>query len=143
MYLLKNMNMILKRTAENFWNKNKYLINLATKGVMKILELNWETNYDDLTYHFKHRNIPENISIGFDNAISFLKKIRDRNITPEKTIKDQNEYKSGLAEIKGQEIKQNNKIVHYAKLKRFTKQETDFINFLMVVLQLHLYLNLR
>ena len=143
MYLLKNMNMILKRTAENFWNKNKYLINLATKGVMKILELNWETNYDDLTYHFKHRNIPENISIGFDNAISFLKKIRDCNITPEKTIKDQNEYKSALAEIKGQEIKQNNKIVHYSKLKRFTKQETDFINFLMVVLQLHLYLNLR
>ena len=105
MYLVKNMNMILKKTAENFWNKNKYLINLPTKGVMKMLELNWETNYDDLTYHFKHRNIPENISIGFDNAISFLKKIRDFNITPEKTIKNQNEYKSGLAEIKGQEIK--------------------------------------
>ena len=52
-----------------------------------MLELNWETNYDDLTYHFKHRNIPENISIGFDNAISFLKKIRDCNITPEKNNK--------------------------------------------------------
>ena len=44
-------------------------------------------------YHFKDRNVREKSSNNFDNAISFLKNIRDGNITLEKPKKYPNEYK--------------------------------------------------
>ena len=44
-------------------------------------------------YHFKGRHAREKSSNNFDNAISFLKNIRDGNITLEKPKKYPNEYK--------------------------------------------------
>ena len=59
----------------------------------EILELSKKINYEYLMYHFKDRHAREKSSNNFDNAISFLKNIRDGNITLEKPKKYPNEYK--------------------------------------------------
>ena len=70
-------------------------------------ELNETINYD-LTYYFNGKNIPTE---SFHNVFSFLKKIRDVNITLEKVKKGRNKYKSDLNKIK--KGRNKNEKVHY------------------------------
>ena len=75
-----------------------------------MLELIKKINYDDLTYHFKDRNIPEKSFNDFDNAICLFKMIRDgNNMTLIKANQNQNEFKSDLNEVKKEDMNQERK----------------------------------
>ena len=64
-----------------------------------MLELNEKTNFDDLTYHYKNRQMGAKIFHDLDNAVKCFKSIRDGNITLEKA-KKKKEFKLDLNEIK-------------------------------------------
>ena len=57
---------------------------IISEGHDEILELSKKNNYDDLTYHFKGKNICEKCFNDFDNAMSLFKKIKNGNIMQKK-----------------------------------------------------------
>ena len=63
---------------------------------------------------------------------------------PEKNKKKINiRYRLDLNEIKNVKINQISKLMHCTILKGFTKQETVSLNFLMIILQSYLRLNIK
>ena len=63
---------------------------LINENHSEILKLYEKINYDNLTYHYyKDKNIDNKRFTDFYNAFSFLKKIRDGNITLEKAKRNQ------------------------------------------------------
>ena len=99
--------MILKKTAQRFWNQKKKKNNeLIDETRDDILQLHQRINHSDLNYLWKDKNVRGITFNDFDNALSFFfffQKIRDGRKTKKarKTRKrDQNEFKSDLNEMK-------------------------------------------
>ena len=61
----------------------------------------------------------------------------------EEARKHKNLFRSSLNNIKRKDINQMNKKVYYKILKCFRKHEKQLSNFLTIILQLHLRLNIK
>ena len=98
--------MILKKTAQRFWNQKKKINELIDETRDDILQLHQRINHSDFNYLWKDKNERRITFNDFDNALIFFfffQKIRDGRKTKKarKTRKrDQNEFKSDLNEMK-------------------------------------------
>ena len=69
--------------------------------------------------------------------------MRDSKMTTKKVITNVNEYKSDLNEMKKGKRKSVSQKVHCTILKRFKKHKTVSLNYLMIILELYLRLNIN
>ena len=77
---LVESNLLFKKDSPSFLLQKVIFNNLISKRYNQILELSKKNNYDS-TYYCRNKNIADNSFNNFDEALSFLKKIRDGNLT--------------------------------------------------------------
>ena len=112
---------IKKRTYDNkdtpLFSKQKEMFDiLVDEGLEEMVSLNEKAVRDYLIYQYKANTADEKFD-KFDNALSFLNKIRDGKISQTDAKSDQEDFKSDLGEIK----KENN-------MKRSKEQKYSLYN---------------
>ena len=79
----------------------------------EIQDFSKQIDFYNLTYHYNDKNDPKSF-IGFKGPLSFLRSIKESNISIEKAEEQQREFTSGLNEIvKGS--KKSEKSQHFNK----------------------------
>ena len=64
--------MILKKTAQRFWNQKKIINELIDETRDDILQLHQRINHSDLKYLWKDKNVRRITFNVFDNALIFF-----------------------------------------------------------------------
>ena len=114
-------------------SKQKEIFNaLVDERCEKITDLDKNVNSDDLIYRYKgntsHVKFDE-----FYNELHIINKIQNGEIRLADVKNNQEKLKSYLGEIKKEKNQKSEKTV-CAILKRFTKQEAQLLNFMMIIL---------
>ena len=68
---------------------------MLIKEWKKIQDSSKQINFNNLTYHYKAKNVPKNF-IGFKGPLSFYRSIKEGYITPEKAEEQQKELRSNI-----------------------------------------------
>ena len=102
----------------------------------KIVELTNETNFDDLMYYFISNTTREKWWFWKEDS-NFLEKIKSGGMNIEEDEKLQKFFKPNL-----NEIVENSKKMHYKLLNSFTNHKKVLFNYLIIILQLYLRLNI-
>ena len=103
------------------------------KGMKKITDLDKKVNIDDLIYTYKDNTADVNFD-KFDNALNIIDKIRDGKIDLADVKYNQEKFESYLGETKKGKNQKSKKII-CTILKRFTKQEVELLNFMIIIYQ--------
>ena len=104
----------------------------------EVKELTYEIDHDDLIYYFKN-NTAKKIFNDFDNGIELFRKIQSAETKLEDAKELQNIFKSNLNEISKGRFKSKEQKSALVNIKLLCNKL--LLNYLMIILQLHLKLN--
>ena len=125
-------------------SKQKEIFNeLVDETLEEITDLDEKINDDNLIYRYKGRTADAKFD-KFDNALDIIDKIRNGETSLTDVKSNQAKLKSNLTEVKkAHKIEQQGKKTPCIILKRFTKQGTRLLNFMIIILQWCLKQNLK
>ena len=77
------LNITIKKSLQHIQNKTKFMKILLTKEMEEIQDLCKQVDFNDLTYHYKGKNDPNNF-VGFKALLNLYRSIKEGNVALEK-----------------------------------------------------------